>query len=73
MAWTPINDSQGAAWGAINDSQGAVWGGALTFGYLLLESGAGNFLVQETGTVLNRFVINTPNPGATWTPVNDAQ
>jgi len=60
-------------WVPVNDNQGAVWGDALTFGYLLLESGAGNFLVQETGTVLNKFVINSPNPTTTWTPVNDAQ
>lgn len=60
-------------WVAINDSQGATWDGAQTFGYLLLESGVGNFLIQETGTILNKFVINSSNPTTTWNTINDTQ
>lgn len=71
-------------WVAVNDTQVVTWGDAATFGYLLLETGIGNYLTQEAGATLNRFIINTPLPGAgwsnindsqgaTWTPVNDAQ
>lgn len=61
-------------WTPINDSQGASWDNAKTFGYLLLESGLDNFLIQETAPApLNRFIISVPVPSATWNNINDSQ
>lgn len=61
-------------WSDIDDSQGASWDDTKSFGYLLLESGLGNFLVQEaTPAPFNKFIINVPLPSATWSNVNDTQ
>ena len=60
-------------WVAVDDSQTTIWDNAATLGYLLLESGVGNYLIQETGTTLNRFLIVSSNPTTTWNTINDTQ
>ena len=61
-------------WVAINDSQGATWDDTKTLGYLLLESGGQNYLIQEgSATVLNRFLIVSSSPQATWNTIDDSQ
>jgi hypothetical protein len=61
-------------WTDINDSQNASWDDVQSFGYLLLESGLNNFLVQETASApFNKFVINVTPVSQTWSAVNDSQ
>lgn len=61
-------------WSNINDSQGASWDDVKSFGFLLLESGLGNFLVQETTPApFNKFIINSPLSPQTWVSINDSQ
>lgn len=58
-------------WVDINDSQNADWGDVKSFGYLLLESGAGNYLIQESAPVgIDKFVINVPLPSLVWAPID---
>jgi hypothetical protein len=61
-------------WSNINDSQGASWDDVKSFGYLLLESGAGDFLVQEAALApFNKFIINVPLPSQVWASIDDTQ
>jgi hypothetical protein len=61
-------------WVPVDDSQTANWNDVSTLGFLLLETGLGNYLIQETAPApYNRFYINTPLPVTVWTPINDSQ
>lgn len=61
-------------WVPVNDNQGSTWEDTEFLGSLLLETGPGNYLTQETGTApTNRFTIYSPLPDIPWSNVNDNQ
>lgn len=63
-----------APWVPVNDSQTTSWDDVKGLGFLLLESGPGNFLIQEVAPApYNRFYISTSLPVTVWTPVDDSQ
>lgn len=51
--WTNVGDSQSPSWGTVSDGQNPNWRQAI--GYLLLESGVVNYLLQEDDS---RILLN---------------
>lgn len=70
--WASVNDNQNPNWQGVNDQQVNSWSIVSSSGFILLETGVKDFLLQESGSSPTRLQLNQPQI-VDWQVVDDQQ
>jgi hypothetical protein len=64
MTWTLIDDDQTPSWQVTTQE---------VIGFILLQTGSGEFLLQESGSPPTRIQLNDTSANSAWALINDNQ